>query len=318
MKASSNFFEQNNKAKPFIKWAGGKSQLVDRLEAILPKHILESKEIETYVEPFVGGGAFFFHLKNNYHIRKSYLFDLNKDLIIGYKVIQKDHYKLIKKLKELENTYLANDDLERKELFYEIRNFYNQQINHFNYEHYTKEWVDRASYLIFLNRTCYNGLFRQNKKGEFNVPYGKYKNPTICNEVNIEKVHFALIGVEVSCIDFTESRRHIKEGSLVYFDPPYRPLTNTSSFTSYSKKEFNDKDQIRLADFFKDMDKRKAYLILSNSDPKNEDPNDTFFDKLYKDYTIQRVNAKRSINCNPYGRGKIKELIITNYNVANI
>jgi len=300
-------------AKPFLKWAGGKSQLIPELSSRLPKDILNTGIIDSYIEPFVGGGAFFFYLKSRFQINNSYLFDINRELIVGYKVIQNDPKELINHLKILEIEYTSKNEEERKSYYYTIRDRYNSQVNSFDYINYNTSWIERASHMIFLNRTCFNGLFRQNRNGEFNVPHGRYKNPKICDKENIRKVNLALKNTEIICGDFSDSLKYVNNNSLVYFDPPYRPLTKTSSFTSYSKEEFTDDDQIRLSKFYKELDEKGAYLILSNSDPKNEDTKDDFFDNLYKGFTIERVNAKRIINCDPNKRGEIKELIIRNY-----
>ena len=300
-------------AKPFLKWAGGKSQLLNELNKRLPKQILRERSINIYIEPFVGGGAVFFHLKNNYKVKKAFLFDINRELIVGYKVIQADPSKLISSLKRIGENYLKKTEDERKEYYYKIRDLYNKQMDSFDYENYSSDWIDRAKYLIFLNKTCYNGLFRQNSKGEFNVPFGRYKNPKICDEENIYEVHRALDNTEIFCADFSKADSYIKKNSFVYFDPPYLPLSVTSSFTAYSKEGFGREEQERLEKFFTKMHKRGARLMLSNSDPKNENPADDFFDRLYKDYYIERVDAKRFINCDAKGRGAIKELIIRNY-----
>jgi DNA adenine methylase len=300
-------------AKPFLKWAGGKTQILSELELRLPLHIKRSGIIDRYVEPFIGGGAFFFLLKRDYKIRKSFLVDINRELIIVYKVVQKTPLKLIEKLKNLEELFIKQSREDRKELFYEIRYLFNQQITDFDYKKYNNDWVERASSLIFLNRTCFNGLFRQNSKGEFNVPYGDYANPNICDEVNIHEVSRALKGTEIKQADFEVSGEFIEKNTFVYLDPPYRPLDKTSSFTSYAKENFDDKDQIRLADFYRRMNDKGAYLILSNSDPKNQNNEDEFFDELYKDFCIDRVLASRMINCNGKKRGKINEIIVTNY-----
>ncbi|MEA1993303.1 MAG: DNA adenine methylase [Euryarchaeota archaeon] len=301
------------KATPFLKWAGGKRQLLDKLSQRLPQCVRETGRIERYIEPFLGGGAMFFHLQRNFDIRKSFLFDINRELIIGYRVIQNDAPELIALLRELEGIYLDKSEKEREKFYYEMRDRYNTQIRELDYGQYNTEWIVRASYLIFLNKTCYNGLFRQNQKGEFNVPFGRYKNPSICDENNIHEVHSALKGTEITCGDFTESENCIEEKSLVYLDPPYRPISKTSSFTGYAKGNFTDEDQKRLAEFFVRMDGEGAFLLLSNSDPKNEDPTDTFFDELYSLYTIERVPAKRYINCDASGRGEINELVIRSY-----
>ena len=300
-------------ARPFLKWAGGKTQLLGDINQRLPGHILRDGVIDNYVEPFVGGGAMFFSLKSNFEIRESHLFDVNPELIVGYKVIQKNHKGLINRLYEIQNSYLSLENDTRESLYYEIRDLYNEQGTSFNYSRYTKQWVDRAAYLIFLNKTCYNGLFRQNRKGEFNVPFGDYKHPKICDEPNLLEISRALKNTTILCGDFDTSRRFIKKGTLVYLDPPYRPLNSTSSFTGYAKNGFTDGDQERLAKYYKAMDEQGAYLILSNSDPKNHDPKDDFFEALYGRYHLDRVMATRMINCQADKRGSIHELIITNY-----
>jgi len=300
-------------AKPFIKWAGGKTQLLEELDKRLPKKIIENGFIENYVEPFVGGGALFFYLKNKYNIKSAYLLDINPELIVSYKAIKRNNKKIIQILKDLENEYIRMSNEDRSDFYYKIRDSFNKEGKEFDYRHYNAKWPYRAAKLIFLNKTCYNGLFRQNSKGEFNVPFGRYKNPAICDENNIIEVSKALENTSIMCADFEKSSRYIKKGTLVYLDPPYRPLNATSNFTNYSKEGFTDDEQIRLAKFFKKMDKKGAYLILSNSDPKNENPEDQFFDDLYKEYNIYRVMASRMINCQADKRGYIQELIITNY-----
>lgn len=304
---------KSSNAKPFLKWAGGKTQLLDEFNKRLPQKILKSRDIQNYVEPFVGGGAMFFFLKRNYDLNNSVLFDINKELIIGYKVIQNNFKQLIDELCGLELDYLKRSELDRKEYYYNIRKGYNEQMIDFDYVNYNDEWITRASYLIFLNKTGFNGLFRQNKKGEFNVPIGRYKNPKICDEKNIIEVNKALKNTLILCDDFSRADEYINQDTFVYLDPPYRPLNKTSNFTSYAKDGFTDYDQNRLADFYKRMDKKGAFLMLSNSDPKNNDPNDEFFDELYADFNIERVPAKRFINCDASKRGKINEIIVRNY-----
>lgn len=300
-------------ARPFLKWAGGKTQLLSEFEKRLPPSIIENKKIKSYIEPFIGGGALFFFLKNKYTIMNSFLFDINPELIIAYKVIQKDYKELTDELRVIENFHLEKSESERKEHYYKIRASYNAQMHEFNYENYSNEWIERTKYMIFLNKTCFNGLFRQNLKGEFNVPFGRYKSPKILDEGNIFAVNSALENTQIFCADFEKSQDYIEKGSFVYLDPPYRPLNRTSNFTTYSKNGFLDIDQIRLAEFFKKMDNNGAYLMLSNSDPKNVDVNDNFFDELYKDYNITRISAKRNINSKTSKRGEINELIIKNY-----
>lgn len=300
-------------ARPFLKWAGGKTQLLAELTARLPQQIKESGVIKTYVEPFVGGGAFFFHLHNEYNIENAYLIDINRELMVGYQVVKQTPEALITQLGQLETDFLALVGEERSRFYYRIRELYNRQMEQFDYQSFNQEWIVRASFLIFLNKTCYNGLFRQNQKGEFNVPCGCYKNPTICDADNIRAVSRALQRVSLICADFLSSSSYIDRHTFVYFDPPYRPLTRTASFTSYSKDSFTDADQIRLAEYFRELNARGALLLLSNSDPKVSNPDDNFFDELYHGFNIERVLAKRNINSDGSGRGEITELIIRNY-----
>ena len=305
--------ETNLTAKPFLKWAGGKKQLLMEFNKRLPTHILESRTIERYVEPFVGGGAMFFYLMQHYNIRESFLLDINRELVMAYRVIKNEHKTLTDMLRDIEENHLEKNEAGRKENYYRIRNIFNSEIDGFDYENYSYEWIERTAYIIFMNKTCFNGLFRQNKRGEFNVPFGLYKNPKICDSTNIKSVNHALKNTEIFLSDFNNSETYINDGAFVYLDPPYKPLTKTSNFTNYSKDGFNDSEQVKLASFFKKMDQRGAYLMLSNSDPKNEDPQNEFFDKLYGGYSIDRVPAKRNINRDASGRGIINELIVRNY-----
>ena len=309
----SNNLKSNSVSKPFLKWAGGKTQLLKDLEKQLPKQIKETKKILNYVEPFIGGGAFFFYLKNYYEIKNALISDINKEIIIGYIAIQKNHKELINELQKRQDEYLRKSTEERKEYYCKVRTEYNKNISSFNYNEYSVSWIKRASQLIFLNKTCFNGLFRLNKKGEFNVPSGRYKNPKICDETNIEAVNQALQNTEILICDFADTQKYVNDETLVYLDPPYRPLNNSSSFTSYSKDGFDDDDQIRLSKYYRELDEIGADLILSNSDPKNQNPNDNFFDDLYKKFSIQRVKATRMINSNAQKRGQINEIIIANY-----
>lgn len=304
---------QTNGAKPFLKWAGGKKQLLGSISKRLPEEFLKTGVLENYVEPFVGGGAVFFFLKNNLNVKKAVLYDVNKELVLAYNVIKDHHAELINSLSKIEGEYLSKSNKERKKYFYFIRDKYNVQMNGFNYDDYNLGWISRTSYLIFLNKTCFNGLFRVNQKGEFNVPHGSYKNPKICDEKNLKKVNISLQDTIIRCDDFDKSKKEIRKNTFVYLDPPYRPLNGTANFTSYSREGFDEQDQKRLADFFRQMDRKGAFLMLSNSDPKNENSEDEFFDKIYKDFFIERVEAKRAISCIGSKRGEIKELIIRNY-----
>jgi DNA adenine methylase len=301
------------KARPFLKWVGGKTQLLIELEKRLPPHILDNRVIKRYAEPFLGGGAMFFYLKAHFEVKKALLLDVNPELIMAYRVIQKDHLELVTTLKEMETQHLEMSEKNRKINYYQIRDSYNEQMRVTDYENYSPDWVDRTAFLIFLNKTGYNGLFRLNRSGEYNVPFGRYLNPTICDEANLHLVHKALQNTKLLCADFTRASEFIKKETLVYMDPPYRPLNSTSHFTDYSAGGFSEEDQKRLAHFYQEMDQGGSYLILSNSDPKNENPHDEFFDELYQDYHIERVPAKRNINSDKWGRGTINELIVRNY-----
>lgn len=301
------------RVRPFLKWAGGKTQLLPELAKRIPQRFCRKGRIERYIEPFVGGGAFFFFLKERFTIEEVILIDVNLDLVLTYRVLQQNPWRVIEILQNLENEYQEGSFDRRRELYYQVRNLFNEQKETLSPDRYDSIWEERAAYLIFLNKTCYNGLFRKNRKGDFNVPFGRYKNPAICDVENLLAVHRAIRGIQILWGDFTVSELYIQEGTFVYFDPPYRPLSVTSSFTGYSEQGFRESDQRRLAEFFRSMDTRGAYLLLSNSDPKNENPLDNFFEEAYKGYVIERVPANRFINCNPSRRGKIYELIIRNY-----
>lgn len=300
-------------AKPFLKWVGGKRQLIPEIEKNLPPQIKKHKKIDQYFEPFIGGGALFFHLSNNYTINHSVISDVNNELILTYNVIKKDHKKLIEYLHTLAEEYIPLTEENRKEYYLNIRSQFNNDLIDFDYNVYDEESVIRASYIIFMNKTCFNGLFRVNRNGEFNVPHGRYKTPLICDKENLIEVSKVLKNVDIRNASYLDSEELINENSLVYLDPPYRPLSKTSSFTSYSSGDFNDNDQIELANYYKRISDKGAYAILSNSDPHNVDVNDNFFDDLYKDFTIERINANRSINSNADKRGPINELLIRNY-----
>ncbi|HSA38685.1 MAG TPA: DNA adenine methylase [Methanoregula sp.] len=299
-------------ARPFLKWAGGKTQLLNEFSRRLPKE-LEKGQITNYVEPFIGGGAFYFYLNQIFSFKKCSVCDINEELILSYRVIRRASEKLIAELDSLQSDYLSRDEKKRESFYYEVRDAFNQKLPGINFNKFGSEWIERTAQIIFLNRTCFNGLFRMNRKGEFNVPFGRYKNPEILNEDNLRDVATLLKTTRILLGDFTRCRNHVDEQTFVYFDPPYRPLSTTSSFTSYSKGGFYDADQVRLFDFFKELDEKGAKVMLSNSDPKNENPDDSFFDDLFSEYFIERVPARRLINCNGARRGDVNELIITNY-----
>lgn len=292
--------------KPFVKWAGGKSSLIPQITKYFPFE-LKNGQIEKYVEPFVGGGAVLIDILQKYDVKQAYAFDINKDLINCYNVIKYKVEDLIQKLDKKEKEFLALDKDERQKYFYNIRIEYNSYLLDNEID------VKRASEFIFLNRTCFNGLYRVNKNGKFNVPCGKYKNPTICDSNNLRNLSKLLKNVVFAYGDYKESEKLVDENTFVYFDPPYRPLSVTSGFTSYTKEDFNDENQKELAEYYNKLNLKNAKLMLSNSNPKNTNENDNFFEKIYKGFNINEVSAKRMINANAKGRGEISELLITNY-----
>lgn len=298
-------YEKRISAKPFIKWAGGKGQLLSTIRGFYPKELGVS--IKKYCEPMVGAGAVLFDILNNYEMEEIYICDTNIQLINLYKVIQSDVEQLIKLLLQYETTHLNRGDEERKEYYYQQREKYNTEIQNSN----DGNSVVRAGLFIYLNKTCFNGLYRVNKKGLYNVPMGSYKNPKICDEDNLKRVSNLLQKVTILEGDYSTVKDVVDENTFVYFDPPYRPLTRTAEFTSYNAEDFNDAEQVRLSEFIKSISFAK--VMASNSDPKNTDENDNFFDDLYSGLNINRVFANRAINSKGDKRGKISELLICNY-----
>ncbi len=296
----------STEAKPFLKWAGGKGQLLNQLSEHLPARI--HREPFTYVEPFVGGGAMLFLMLQRFgNIKRAIINDVNEDLILAYQTIKNDVEALICRLEAVEKDYLRiKDQNQRSNLFYEIRERYNQHIG---------DSIERVSQLLFLNKTCFNGLYRVNKKGLFNVPFGKYSNPTICNAEVLRADSLLLQSAKVDICqgDYTQTLEHVDGLAFFYLDPPYRPLDATSSFTAYAKGDFDDDDQRALADFCHQLSDRGCLWMESNADCSAKNPKDTFFEKLYKGYHIERVLASRFINANPSKRGKLTELLIKNY-----
>ncbi|MFI3242111.1 MAG: DNA adenine methylase [Alphaproteobacteria bacterium] len=303
--------DEQDIAKPVLKWAGGKGSLLPQISDKLPNK-LRAGAISRYIEPFIGGGAVFFDIYNNYHIKEAFLFDINPELVILYNVIKKDVEKLINELAKLQADYQDSDN--QKDFYYNIREEYNQFDKEINTIFYHVSFIRRAALTVFLNRTCFNGLFRVNSKGLFNVPQGSYKNPRILDEDNLRAVSKALQIATIQQADFAKTLNYVNQDTFIYYDPPYRPLNASSSFNAYAVGDFNDDEQRRLQEIFDKADKMGALQMLSNSDPTNvaEDP---FFDDLYKDYNINRIYAKRMINSKSNGRGAIRELLITNYPV---
>ncbi|MCK9467434.1 MAG: DNA adenine methylase [Candidatus Absconditabacterales bacterium] len=272
--------------KPFIKWVGGKRQLLPQLEKFYPKYF------NRYFEPFVGGGAMFFDLRNKFGTTfTAYLFDINEDMIITYNTIKNNVKELIDELK----TYPYD-----KEFFIKIRAL-DRETNFKNISN-----IKRSARFIYLNRTGFNGLHRVNSSGFFNVPFGKYKNPTICDEENLIASKEALKNTTIKNSDFESILKYAEKGDFVYFDPPYDILTDTANFTNYNKGGFGKKEQIRLFETFKKLDKKGCFLMLSNH-------NTPFINELYKDYRKELVLARRAINSDASKRGLIEETVILNY-----
>ena len=294
------------KARPFLKWAGGKGQLLSEIEKYYP---FEKGKITKYAEPFVGGGAVLFDVLSKYTLEEVYIGDINAELINTYCVIRDDVDRIINMLTVLQNEFLPLSTEERKAYYFAKRDLFNELKASCD----GKNNAQMAALMIFLNKTCFNGLFRVNKKGEFNVPMGAYKTPLICDAANLRIVSEKLKNVTIVCGDYRKSADFIDGNTFVYFDPPYRPLTDTASFTAYTETVFNDAEQRKLAGFVGEMRQRGARIVVSNSDPKNSDTEDDFFDSVYAAYHIRRVDAARMINCNSSARGKIKELLISNF-----
>lgn len=269
--------------RPFLKWAGGKTQLIQQYQPLFPS------QFENYYEPFLGGGAVFFYLFQEHSSGfRAILSDVNEELINMYRCVQTDVEDLIKELE-------LHKAKHNSEYYYQVRAQKNRKP------------VKKAARIIYLNKTCFNGLYRENSKGEFNVPIGRYKNPTICNAELLRADSQALQGVKLEVRDFDKVLKEAKtDQDFVYFDPPYYPLSNTSQFTSYSRYNFNEEDQFRLRDVFAELASRGVKVMLSNSDCP-------FIRELYQEFPIHEVSAARSINSKGTHRGKISEVVVTSY-----
>jgi DNA adenine methylase len=292
------------KTKPFLKWAGGKTQLINDIREQIPKRITDRSF--TYIEPFVGSGAVLFWILQEYpNIEEAIINDINTDLINSYISIKYSVLDVIEVLELWESEYhsIAYDEERKKDYYYQKRELFNNR---------TSERNTQSALFIFLNKTCFNGLYRVNRNNKFNVPIGSYKTPQICNKSNLLAVSKLLQKVTILNGDYSDTLAYSTVDSLFYLDPPYKPLSDTSSFNSYSKDEFDDAEQIRLKHFCDALNEKGCQWVLSNSDVKSKNPNDDFFDTLYSDFKINRVSAKRSINANPAKRGKLTELLITN------
>ena len=293
------------KAKPFIKWVGGKGQLIEQLEALLPADFAERENV-TYIEPFVGGGAMLFYMLQTYpNIKSAIINDINPDLTLCYQVVRDNPTELIKSLNAIQSDYYALRTEEERKMFFL------QQRERFNSKSLNE--IDNTTLFFFLNRTCFNGLYRVNRAGKFNVPFGKYTTPTICDSATIYADSKLLQKVDIMTGDFEHTFAKIEGNTFFYFDPPYRPLSNTSSFNDYSKEDFNDNAQIRLKQFCDRLTEAGVDFMLSNSDCLGKDGTDRFFDDLFLDYSIERVWASRNVNAIASKRGKLTEIVVNNY-----
>ena len=290
---------------PFVKWAGGKGQVLDILKANLPNGI--GTTITKYAEPFVGGGALLFALLNEYSFEQVYINDNNKELINTFVMIKEHCEELLNQLEILQEEYKQLDTENQQTYYYTQRTKFNELVLN------TENAIVKAALFLFLNKTCFNGLYRVNRSGKFNVPAGKYANPLICDRENLINISKSLQNVIICSCDYHDVERFADENTFVYFDPPYRPLNITSGFTSYTENQFNDNDQIELAEFYKNLSNKGVKVLLSNSDPHNVDYEDNFFDDLYAGYHIQRITATRMINSKAEKRGNVTELLIKNY-----
>jgi DNA adenine methylase len=304
--------QQTKKARPFLKWAGGKRQLLPQIDSHLPAE-LKSGQIRRYVEPFVGSGAVFFHIVQTYAVGELFIADINAELILAYRAIQQDVDALIAELSALEEHYLGLSEEQRKTFYYRQRESFNEERTTITFHSFQPAWIRRTAQLIFFNKTCYNGLFRVNSRGEYNVPFGRYKNPTICDAPNLRSVSAILNRTRIHFGHYSDCADLVDERTLVYFDPPYRPISDTANFTAYSAHSFDDSHQLQLADFYRQLDEQGAHLLLSNSDPKNINPEDDFLEEAYEGFRIERVQARRRINRSADNRGPINELLILNY-----
>ena len=289
-------------AKPFVKWAGGKSQLLAEIRAKYPQRV------ERYCEPFVGGGAVLFDVLQTFHPEQVLINDINAELMSTYAQVRDNVESLIAMLSGLQAKYRSQGADENKAFFYEQRSKYNQiKLNGSE-----AESLEKAALFIFLNKTCFNGLYRVNSKGLFNVPFNNARNPLLCDAENLRECARLLQNIEMTAGDYAQCEPFIDDKTFVYIDPPYRPLTQTAAFTSYSEGGFSDKEQIALGDFITRISGRGAKVLASNSDPKNADVSDTFFDDLYAAFRIERVSAARMINADAKKRGAVSELLISN------
>lgn len=290
--------------KPFVKWVGGKGKLIQTIVENFPRDFDKRHDV-TYVEPFVGGGALLFHLLSRYkNITRAVINDINPKLIATYNSVKNNSKELIERLEQLQSEFHSITTQEgRKDYFLVKRELFNN---------ISDNDIECASLFIFLNKTCFNGLYRVNSKGKFNVPFGKYENPLICDKATIVADSAALERVEILCGDFSATESFASDNSLFYFDPPYKPVSATSSFNSYASDGFEDMEQVRLKMFCDSISNKGALVMQSNSSPQCN-----YFHKLYDNYLIEQVQAVRSINSVGTKRGAVNEILITNYSDIN-
>lgn len=297
----------SHQPKPFVKWAGGKGHLLGQLQLLFPDNFASMENV-SYVEPFVGGGAMLFYILGHYkNVKRVVINDINTDLITCYRIIKDDPSPLIKELKNLEKKYWSLPVEGQKVLYYDIRAKYNSR---------KASPLKLAVFFLFLNHTCFNGLYRVNSKSEFNVPCGRYNRPAICNEDTILADHELLKGVEIEILngDYKMVKDSInpRDYTFVYLDPPYMPISVTSYFKQYSSSPFEEKEQEELEEFCKELGDMNCHVMLSNSDCKNE-CGESYFESLYSRFNIDRIYARRYINAHTNKRDKLSEIVIRNY-----
>ncbi len=297
--------------KPILKWAGGKSQLLPAIQERLPSYIVEGQDF-CLVEPFFGGGALSFFLLSEYkNLKKIIINDMNQDLVNVYQVVRDNVQELMVKLDQFQAEYDVLTSKEEKEPYFLLkRKIFNER---------NQNSITQAAIFIFLNKAAFNGLYRVNKKNEFNVPIGSYKKPVFYQKSTLIKLSENLARTHILCGDYTKIREHLPRDlpCFFYLDPPYRPISQTASFNQYGTNSFDDEEQRRLSHFCRDLDQRGHQFLLSNSDPKNTDTADSFFDDLYCGFNIERVAANRAISATTAGRKAITELMIYNYAVID-
>ena len=301
--AKLNFNKQPVKLYPFVKWAGGKRQIINIINDNLPPKF--SSNITKYVEPFIGGGSMLFNIMSmNTNISQYIINDINTDLINVYNAIKYDHLQLIYYLNDLQINF--NNSPNKKNYYQYVKSLYNDRFNENN-----KTLI--SAYFIFLNKTCFNGIYRVNSKNIFNVPFNNKNEINVFDESNIININKALQKVTITNTDYKETIKYASENTFFYLDPPYMPVSKTSNFNAYYINKFSETEQYHLFDFCNNINNNNALFLMSNSDTSIYDQNNTFFQNLYKNYKISYVKARRNINSNANKRNKINELLIKNY-----